>query len=50
MAMLGVSWDGLVLVGNVVRERERENLVAFNSAIHNLLKLTYANILATAVE
>jgi hypothetical protein len=45
-----MGWCWWETEGKERKRREREDLGAFNSAIHDLLKLTYANILAMAVE
>jgi hypothetical protein len=48
----GLGWVGVGRKRRGKRGRGggREDLGVFNSAVHDLLKLTYANILAMAVE
>jgi hypothetical protein len=47
---VGMGWYWWETEARDRKKREREDSGAFNSAVHDLLKLTYANILATAVE
>jgi hypothetical protein len=45
-----MGWCCRETEGRERKKREREDLGASNSAVHDLLKLTYANILAMAVK